>query len=52
MDSLEKGLADCLDLGLAAVSRCADFALAHPLAATFMAFSAAWIMLGFTQVRN
>ena len=52
MDPLAKGLADCADLVLAMMSQGAEFAVAHPLAATFMAAATAWILLGFTQVRN
>ena len=33
-------------------SLCLDFAIAHPIAAAFMAASSAWILLGFTQARN
>jgi hypothetical protein len=52
METLATALADCLNLTIDALSRAADFALAHPLAAAFMAFASCWVLLGFTQVRN
>ena len=52
MESLATALADLVNLAFDALSRGADFALAHPLAAAFMAAASAWILLGFTQVRN
>jgi len=52
MDTLATALADCLNLSLDALARGADFALAHPLPAAFLAFASCWVLLGFTQARN